>query len=150
MEQLQANGQARAQREPRLPPEPAPPPDRLQREPAQQLQRELLPNPKPTRVERDNTNTNDNDDNSMPGLLGQDSYDNDAESDDDKEEREFYRQRSGREVEIGEHDGFRRTRRKRRVIPPDKLGANPAHRDIGFPGENMGAYQCGRKPAQKI
>jgi hypothetical protein len=42
MEQLRANGQARAQREPRLPPEPAPPPDRLQREPAQQLQRELF------------------------------------------------------------------------------------------------------------
>jgi hypothetical protein len=47
----------------------------------------------------------------MPGLLGRDSYDNDAESDDNEEELEFYRQRSGREVVIGEHDGFRRTRR---------------------------------------
>jgi hypothetical protein len=86
----------------------------------------------------------------MPGLLGRDSYDNDAESDDDEEELEFYRQRSGREVAIGAHDGFRQTRRGRRVIPPDRLGANPAYRDIGFPGENMGAYQCGRKPSLKI
>jgi hypothetical protein len=49
MEQLRADGQARAQREPRLLPEADPPPPRLQREPEQQLQRELLPNPEPTR-----------------------------------------------------------------------------------------------------
>jgi hypothetical protein len=70
----------------------------------------------------------------MPGLLSRDDYDSDAESEDDKEEREFYRQRSGREVEIGEHDGFRRTRRGqrgRRVIPLDRLGANTAYRDKG-------------------
>jgi hypothetical protein len=48
MEQLRADGQARAQREPRLLPEADPPPPRLQREPEQQLQRELLPNPEPT------------------------------------------------------------------------------------------------------
>jgi hypothetical protein len=87
----------------------------------------------------DETNRNDEDD-SMPGLLGRDSYDNDAESDDDEEELEFYQQRSGREVAIGEHDGFRQTRRGRQVIPPNRLGANPAYREIGFPGENMGAY----------
>jgi hypothetical protein len=71
-----------------------------------------VPNPEPTRVERDNHihQRNDKGD-SMPGLLGRDSYDNDAESDDNEEELEFYRQRSGREVVIGEHDGFRRTRR---------------------------------------
>jgi hypothetical protein len=86
----------------------------------------------------------------MPGLLSRDDYDSDAESEDDEEERELYRQRSGREVEIGEHDGFRRTRRGRQVIPLDRLGANSAYRDIGFPGKNMGAYQCGREPSQKI
>ena len=104
MEQLRANGQARAHREP------APAPARLQREPEPQLQRELLPNPQPTRVERDNHRETDDDD-SLPGLLGRDSYDSDAESDDNEDEREFYRQRSGREVEIGADDGFRRTRR---------------------------------------
>jgi hypothetical protein len=108
IEQLQVNGQARAQREPRLPPEPTPPPDRLQRELAQQLQRELLPNPEPTQIKRDNNNhrANDDDDNSMPGLLGRDSYDSNAESDDDKEEREFYQQKSGREVKSGEMMDF--------------------------------------------
>ena len=139
MEQVRANGQARAQREPGL----APPPTRLQREPEPQLQRELVPYPEPTRVERDNHNHQRNDeDDWMPGLLGRDSYNNDPESGDGDEELEFYRQQSGREVAIGEHDGFRRTRRGRQVISPDRLGANPAYRDIGFPGENMGAYQC--------
>jgi hypothetical protein len=79
----------------------------------------------------------------MPGLLGPNDYDSDVESDDDEEEREFYRQRSGREVEIGANDTFRRTRSGRRVIPPDRLGAHPAYREVGFPGENMAAYQCG-------
>jgi hypothetical protein len=89
MEQLRVNGQARAQREPGL----APPPTRLQREPEPQLQRELVPNPEPTRVERDNHNHQRNDeDGSMPGLLGRDSYDNDAESDGNEEEPEFYQQ----------------------------------------------------------
>jgi hypothetical protein len=142
MEQLRANGQARAQREPGLAPRPTrlqrEPAHRLQREPEPQLQRELVPNPEPTRVKRDNHNHQRNDeDDSMPGLLGRDSYDNDAESNDDEEELEFYQQRSGREVAIGEHDGFRQTRRGQRVIPPNRLGANPAYRDIGFPGENI-------------
>jgi hypothetical protein len=84
------------------------PATRLQREPEPQLQRELVPNPEPTQVKRDNHDHQRNDeDDSMPGLLGRDSYDRDAESDDNKEEREFYRQRSGREVATGEHDGFR-------------------------------------------
>jgi hypothetical protein len=86
----------------------------------------------------------------MPGLLGQDLYNSDAESDGDEEEPEFYQQRSCREVKIGANDGFRRTRQGGGVIPPDRFGANPAYRDIGFPGKNMGAYQCGQKPAQKI
>jgi hypothetical protein len=148
MEQLHANGSACAQREHPLQREPAPSPARFQREPAQQLLE--LPNaqPDPTRVERDHRNNDD--DNSIPGLLGQDDVDSDAESDNDQEERDFYHQRSGREVEIGENDGFGRTKSGRRVIPPDRLGAHPAYRDIGFPGENMGAYQCGREPAQKI
>jgi hypothetical protein len=47
MEQLRANGQPRAHQEP------APAPARLQREPETQLQRELLPNPQLTRVERE-------------------------------------------------------------------------------------------------
>jgi hypothetical protein len=91
MEQLRANGQARAQREPGLAPQPTrlqrEPAHRLQREPEPQLQRELVPNPQPTRVERDNHNHQRNDeDDSMPGLLGRDSYDNDAEIDNDNEE----------------------------------------------------------------
>jgi hypothetical protein len=84
------------------------------------------------------------------GLLGRDSYNSNAESDKDKEERDFYQQRSGREVEMGENYGFCHTRRGQRVIP-NGLGANSAYRDIGFPGKNMGAYQqCGQKPAQMM
>jgi hypothetical protein len=76
----------------------------------------------------------------VPGLLGQDCYDSNAKSGDDEEERELYRQRSGRKVKIGKKDGFHHTKRGRQVIPPDRLGANPAYRDIGFRRENMRAY----------
>jgi hypothetical protein len=48
--------------------------------------RELLPNPGPTRVESDNHNHGENDDDDlMPGLLGGDSYNSDAEIDNDKD-----------------------------------------------------------------
>jgi hypothetical protein len=75
------------------------------------------------------------------------------ESLDDDSKADFYCQRSGPEIPIGQDadaDGFGQTRSGRRVNPPDVLGANPTYRDIGFPGKNMIAYGCGRNPRQKV
>jgi hypothetical protein len=79
---------------------------------------------------------------------------NDHEDDSD-DDNEIYKLRSGKEVRIGDNDGFRKTRSGRRVIPPDRLSANlaaepPSYRKVGFPGENMEAYKCGRDPTQKV
>jgi hypothetical protein len=48
-------------------------------------------------------------------------------------------------------DELQDDRSRQRLILPDRLGANPAYRDVvGFPGNNMGPYQCGQVPAQSV
>jgi histone deacetylase 1/2 len=78
------------------------------------------------------------------------TVDSDHDSDDDNDTDEVYKLRSGKEVRIGDNDGFKKTRGGRRIIPPDRLAANTAYRQTGFPGENMHAYKCGRDPTQRV
>ena len=148
--ETQAQREPRVQREHRVPAEPDPQPPPLLPGRTERRRRRLcrLPAPAapPTRVERDQSeneivNSNDPASSGNPTLSGSAgdpmSSDSDESSDNDSE-ADVYRQRSGREVPIGQDadaDGFGRTRSGRRVIPPDVLGANPTYRDIGFPGE---------------
>jgi hypothetical protein len=67
--------------------------------------------------------------NLMPELLSQDSFGSDTKSKGKKEGREFYQQRSRKEVKIGENDGFCQTQRGQQAILPNRLGANLAYRD---------------------
>jgi hypothetical protein len=140
-QETQAQREPRVQREPRAPIDPdAAPPPLLPGRAALRRRRA-----RPTRVERDRSEG----DPSSSGSDGEDTS-SDVDSSDDDSDTEFYRQRSGRKVPIGDADGFKRTKSGRRVIPPDVLGANPSYRDIGFPGENMSSYGCGRNPKQKV
>jgi hypothetical protein len=81
-------------------------------------------------------------------LSGSDSED---DLSDDDLHAGSYRQGSGHELPIGDNNsGFVRSRSERQVIPPDVLAANPTYQTIGFPGENMPSYHCGKHPRQKV